>query len=105
MKMMMDLTTVSLVEIERFAAAIRVNPDLASRYDDVRTPSQLADRLREEGYDVTDVDIVEHLGRVLLEAERLVADHDLDHVSGGLQFEYSSRRWRTPSEILRDKWG
>lgn len=94
-----DCTTVSHAEVERFAAAIKGNGALAAAYDGARTPAELAHRLRQDGYDVTEIDLLEHLGRALV-SEGMVPDDQLDAVSGGLIAYANLRAWRNPATLL-----
>lgn len=67
----------SVAELERFAAAVKADPALVESYNGL-TAGQMAARLRDGGYDVTDEEVSE--------AERRgteLSDEDLDGVAGG----------------------
>lgn len=76
-------------EIERLLAAVTSTPDLIASYHTAADAAELAQRLRADGYDISEADII---GRLADGAE--LSDEDLDGVAGG-------SRVRSMREIIR----
>lgn len=69
----------SQAELERFAAAVQESPSVLDGYADLVTAREMAVRLRQDGYDVTDAEVEE--------AARKggdLSDEQLDQIAGGL---------------------
>lgn len=68
----------SQAELQRFAAAVQAEPALAERYATAATPAELAQRMRADGYDISDAEVAEAQAR-----GSELSDGQLDAVSGG----------------------
>ncbi|WP_147395296.1 Nif11-like leader peptide family RiPP precursor [Azospirillum cavernae] len=79
-------------EIERLLAAVTSTPDLIASYHTAADAAELAQRLRADGYDISEADIIGRLADGADGAE--LSDEDLDGVAGG-------SRVRSMREIIR----
>lgn len=79
-------------EFERFVATVKAKPELAESYASAAGPAELAERLRADGYDISEADIASRLAET--PAGAVLSDGDLDGVAGG-------SRVRSMREIMR----
>lgn len=69
-------------ELQRFAARLQAEPSLVGSYQLVNTVEDLATRLWEDGYDVTDAEV-----QAAYQAGCELSDAQLDQVAGGILLE------------------
>lgn len=81
----------SQAEFERFVATLKSKPELAESYASASDPAELAERLRADGYDISEADIA---GKLAETPAEVLSDGDLDRVAGG-------SRVRSMREIMR----
>lgn len=69
-------------ELQRLAATIEARPALAEAYSTIASLDDLAERLRADGYDVTDEEVA-----AAHRAGATLSDEQLDRVAGGVVLE------------------
>lgn len=72
----------SQTEFERFATALRANPALAEGYRTLPTVAAVAERMRADGYDVSEPEI-EQAARLGTAHAASLTDEQLEQVTGG----------------------
>lgn len=69
-------------ELQRFASAIKAQPDLVAGFQGTASPADFAARLQAAGYDVTAEDVTSAIS-----SGPEVSDQELDRINGGLWLE------------------